>query len=273
MSSYMRNTNIEGIEIGDIVMWVDPDKNIIRQRKVELHKLYVVESTSDEYLSLIGANGDHYFGRVKLITKKTDDERIGRVVKVKNKLGTYRNYSKFVRENKPHLLSKFKHDTLAEEGVTYKIAFVGKHPTEENVKVAIIHNKTSAYVINVNYLKLEEGITFEDVVVESVGKNLFNGQELKTNKNNGGIVMSKLNKKTMVEKLGIKKIDVVEERGVVRVELENGNVGRAKCSDEDEFDAYVGFAIALLNAHLGSKERTKSWFKRLMERKENHFHR
>lgn len=57
----------------------------------------------------------------------------------------------------------------------------------------------------------------------------------------------------------IQKVYFSEEKGSVTVILRNGNEGKAKCSPEDTYDPYVGFAVAYARAVAGSTTKLRKY--------------
>lgn len=67
----------------------------------------------------------------------------------------------------------------------------------------------------------------------------------------------------------IKSVQFNAKKGVTTIVLTNGAKGIARCSQGDEYDVDVGFALALTNALFGSRTQTHKYVNKCIEKQGN----
>ena len=67
----------------------------------------------------------------------------------------------------------------------------------------------------------------------------------------------------MMSEDGVKSVTVNESKKVVTVAFKSGVIRMAKCSEKDEFDPEIGFALCLAYLFYGSKTRFKKELKKI----------
>ena len=64
----------------------------------------------------------------------------------------------------------------------------------------------------------------------------------------------------------VEKVFFDEDKKRVTVKLRNGNEGRSTCNPEDDYDPYIGFAVAYTRAILGSSNKLREYVDRRISR-------